>query len=224
MVVTLIRTVILFLTVILSLRLMGKRQIGELQPEELVITILISECAAAPIQDLSRPTISGIIAIFTLVILEILLSYVTLKWPALRKAIDGSPAIVIRDGKLQQSTMAKLRLSVEDLTNSLRQKGYFKLEDISYCLVETDGKLSVLPTAKATTATAQMVNQVTPDTGLPCVIIGDGRVHPMSMELCDMSERELHSILKKEKTSVKDVFIMTADRSGNYTVIRKERT
>lgn len=222
MVITLIRTIVLFLTVIVSLRLMGKRQIGELQPEELVITILISECAAAPIQDLSRPTISGIIAIFTLVILEILLSYITLKLPGLRKAIDGSPAIVIRDGKLQQATMRKLRLSVEDLTNSLRQKGYFKLDDISYCIVETDGKLSVLPTPQTATATAEMVNNVQPDQGLPCVIIGDGKVHPISLELCHMTEAQLKKILKKEKTSIKDVFVMTADRSGNYTLVRKD--
>lgn len=224
MVITLIRAVILYLAVIIALRIMGKRQIGELQPGELVITILISECAAAPIQDLSRPVLSGIIAIFTLVILEILLSFLTLKIPMLRRLIDGSPAIVIQDGKLCQATMRKLRLTVEDLTNTLRQKGYFKLEDIAYCIVETDGNLSVLPTPRAEPATAEMVGAAAPQEDLSCVIVGDGRIHPTALQLCGMNEAALHKLLKKEKTSLKDVFVMTADRQGHYTLIRKEKT
>ncbi|MBQ6818397.1 MAG: DUF421 domain-containing protein [Clostridia bacterium] len=222
MVITLIRAVILYGVVILALRLMGKRQIGELQPEELVITILISECAAAPIQDLNRPVINGIIAIFTLVILEILFSFLSLKLPVLRNMFDGKPAIVIRDGVIQQKTMAKLRLTVEDLLSSLRQKGYFKLEDISYCIVETDGKLSVLPTPQTATATAQMVCKVEPDNGLPCVVIGDGTLHHAALALCHMTEKQINTILKKEKTALQDVFVMTADKSGNYTLIKKE--
>lgn len=222
MVITLIRTFIFYIVVIFSLRVMGKRQIGELQPGELVITILISECAAAPIQDLNRPVISGIIAIFTLVILEILLSFFTLKLPFFRKVIDGAPAIVIQNGKLQQDTMKKLRLSVEDLSNNLRQKGYFKFEDISYCIVETDGNLSILPTPANATATAEMVGQVEPDKGLPCVVVGDGRIHKTALSLCNMTESTLHKILKKEKVALEDVFVLTADKAGNYSLVRKE--
>ncbi len=223
MVITLIRAVILYLVVILALRLMGKRQIGELQPEELVITILISECAAAPIQDLSRPVINGIIAIFTLVILEILFSFFTLKSARFRKVIDGAPTIVIKDGILQQKAMKDLRLTVEDLMNHLRQKGYFKLDDVAYCIVETDGNLSVLPTPKAATATAQMVGQISPDNGLPCIIVADGTVRKDSLVLCNLDLNFLQDILIKENTSLKDVFVLTADKNGNYTLITKER-
>ncbi len=223
MIITLIRGVILYVVVVIALRLMGKRQIGELQPEELVITILISECAAAPIQDLDRPIINGIIAIFTLVILEILFSFFTLKLPFLHKLMDGKPAIVIQNGVIQQKTMAKLRLTIEDLLSTLRQKGYFKLEDIAYCMVETDGELSIFPTPEATPVTAEMVSRIQPDCGLPCVVISDGTLHKTALALCNKTEDELQLILKREKTPIKDVFLMTADRSGHYTVIKKEK-
>ena len=221
----LFRTILLYLVVIFSLRIMGKRQIGELQPGELVITILISECAAAPIQDLNRPIISGIISIFSLVILEILFSFLTMKLPAFRKLIDGSPLIVIANGEIQQKTMKKLRLSIEDLTNTLRQKGYFNIDDIAYCIVETDGNLSVLPIPKETPATAEMVNyKKKKDQGLPCVIVADGKINRVFLSQCNMTEEDLYKILKKEKVSLKQVFILTADRSQNYTLTKTDET
>jgi uncharacterized membrane protein YcaP (DUF421 family) len=222
MVITLIRAIILYLIVIFALRIMGKRQIGELQPEELVITIMISECAAAPLQDLDRPIINGIIAIFTLVILEVLLSFLTLKLPWLQKMIDGRPTVIIKDGKILQNALKNMRLTVEDLTNNLRQKGFFRLEDIAYCIVETDGKLSIFPTPQATPVTAETVGNIGKDTGLPCVVIADGRVQKQSLSLCDMTEQEIKTILKKEKTPIKDVFILTADKSKHYTLVRKD--
>ena len=184
---------------------------------------MISECAAAPIQDLDRPVVNGIIAIFTLVILEVLLSFIALKCPRFRKFADGMPTIVIQNGRLKQSAMKHLRLSVEDLLGNFRQKGYFKLEDISYCIVETDGNLSVLPTPAAATATAQMVGNPEPDTGLPCVVIADGTLHEKALTLCNMSRKRIDEILKKEKTSIKDVLVLTADKSGNYSLIKKEK-
>jgi uncharacterized membrane protein YcaP (DUF421 family) len=222
MVSTLIRAIILYLIVIFALRIMGKRQIGELQPEELVITIMISECAAAPLQDLDRPIINGIIAIFTLVILEVMLSFLTLKLPWLQKMIDGKPTVIIKDGKILQNALKNMRLTVEDLTNNLRQKGFFRLEDIAYCIVETDGKLSIFPTPQATPVTAETVGNVGKDTGLPCVVIADGRIQKQSLSLCDMTEQEIKTILKKEKTPIKDVFILTADKSKHYTLVRKD--
>ncbi len=222
MVITLIRAIILYLIVIFALRIMGKRQIGELQPEELVITIMIYECAAAPLQDLDRPIINGIIAIFTLVILEVLLSFLTLKLPWLQKMIDGKPTVIIKDGKILQNALKNMRLTVEDLTNNLRQKGFFRLEDIAYCIVETDGKLSIFPTPQATPVTAETVGNIGKDTGLPCVVIADGRIQKQSLSLCDMTEQEIKTILKKEKTPIKDVFILTADKSKHYTLVRKD--
>ncbi len=222
MIITLIRAVVLYFTVMVAMRVMGKRQIGELQPGELVITILISECAAAPIQDINRPVITGIISIFVLVILEIALSYCTMKFPRLRKIVDGSPAVVILDGVIQQTVMEKLRLTVDDLTNTLRQNGYFNLSDVSYCIVETDGNLSIFPTPSATPATAKTLGKNPPNTGIPCVLVGDGRIHHQSLTLCGMDEAALYRILKKENTPLSDVFVLWADRSGQYSLVKKE--
>jgi uncharacterized membrane protein YcaP (DUF421 family) len=115
-----------------------------------------------------------------------------------------------------------MRLTVEDLTNNLRQKGFFRLEDIAYCIVETDGKLSIFPTPQATPVTAETVGNIGKDTGLPCVVIADGRIQKQSLSLCDMTEQEIKTILKKEKTPIKDVFILTADKSKHYTLVRKD--
>ena len=221
MIVTLIRTAVLYGVVILSVRLMGKRQVGELQPGELVITIMISECAAAPIQDLNRPVLNGIIAIFTLVILEILLSRLTLRWPWLRHAVDGRPRMVIRDGQPDQAAMKQLRLSLEDLMSALRQTGVFALEEVACCLAETDGKLSVLPVADQRPATAGMV-QAHPVADMPCLVVADGTVQPVAMAMCGMNEAALTALLQKEKTPRRDVFALTVYADGRYTLIRKE--
>lgn len=222
MVVTLIRTVVFYIVVILSLRIMGKRQIGELQPGELVITILISECAAAPIQDLNRPVLNGIIAIFCLVILEVLLSVVTLKWPAMRRAIDGQPAVIIKNGTIDQKAMRKLRLSVDDLANNLRQQGVFNIADVAYAIVETDGNLSVMKKGAKEEVTAEMLDIKQKDEGLPCVVIGDGEIHKAALGLCEMNDADLHKLLKKTGVAQKDVFALITDKSGNYTMIKKE--
>lgn len=223
MVITLLRTFIFYIVIIIALRIMGKRQIGELQPGELVITILISECAAAPIQDLNRPVLNGIIAILCLVILEILLSVVTLKLPFARRMIDGQPAVIIKDGVIDQKSMRKLRLSVDDLSNNLRQQGIFNITDVAYAIVETDGNLSVMKKALKDEVTPEILNLEVPPNSLPCVIIDDGTVHKAALELCKMSEKDLEKILKKNKVTKDEVFALVADDTGYYTIIKKDK-
>ncbi len=222
MMITFIRTAVLYAVVIVALRLMGKRQIGELQPGELVITILISECAAAPLQDLNRPVVNGIIAIFTLVILEILLSCLTLKLPALRRAVDGRPLPVIQNGRLQQSALRRLRISVEELTEALRQQGFFSLEEVACCLVETNGQISVLPKAENKPATAGMVGAAVRPAALPCLVIDDGRLQPRGLRLCGQSRAAVNAILQKEGITMGDVFCMTLDETGRYRLWKRE--
>jgi uncharacterized membrane protein YcaP (DUF421 family) len=130
----------------------------------------------------------------------------------------------VKDGKVLQTARKELRLSVEDLLNSLRQKGYFDLNDVAYCIVETDGKISVFPTQKATPVTAEMIGKAKSEKGIPCVLVADGQMQKQSLSLCSMTEKDIEKILKKEKTPLKDVFILTADKTSNYTLIRKEQT
>jgi len=219
---TLIRTIILYFTVIISIRLMGKRQIGELQPGELVITILISECAAAPIQDLNRPIINGIMAILALVILELLISAIALKWPLARRAIDGHPLIVIRDGIIDQKALKNLRLSVNDLMEELRIQGYFFIQDIAFAIVETNGKLSIMLKPEKQPANASMVNNVQPYNGLTSIVVNDGSYNQQGIDECGITKREIQKYLKNKRLELKNVLLMTVDEKKNILHIKKE--
>ena len=140
MIASVIRTVVLYLVVILCMRIMGKRQVGELQPSDLVVTILISELASVPIQDLNRPITSGVIAIFVLVLLELLLSTLTLKSMFVRKIFEGKASIVIKNGIIDQKMMKKLRITIDDLLEGLRQTGAFLPDDVDFAIMETNAQ------------------------------------------------------------------------------------
>ncbi len=143
MLVTIIRSIILYILVILAVRLMGKRQLGELQPSELVITILISNIATLPLEDTDIPLLTGMTPIFVLVCLEVLISWVTLRFPKLRKFISGSPKIIITDGKIDRKALTDLRLSEADVMSALRSQQVFDIKEVQQAVVETNGSISV---------------------------------------------------------------------------------
>lgn len=140
----LIRSIILYILVIFSVRLMGKRQLGELQPSEFVITILVSNIATLPLEDSDIPLIMGITPILALVCFEVLMSWITLHFPAVRKIVSGRPKIVVRNGKPDDHALRELRLSMDDLNAALRSKDVFDIADVQYAIVETNGSISVL--------------------------------------------------------------------------------
>ena len=149
MITTLIRAVILYILVIFSVRLMGKRQLGELQPSELVITILVSNIATLPLEDTDIPLIIGITPILALVCFEVLMSWVILRFPAMRKIISGKPKIVVRGGKPDDHALRELRLSMDDLKAALRSEDVFDFADVKYAIIETNGSISVLKEEEA---------------------------------------------------------------------------
>ena len=163
MAVTLIRAVILYFTVIFLIRLMGKRQIGELQPSELVVTILVSEIASIPMQDNSIPILNSVIALFVLVAFEIFSSALSLKSHKIRSYIQGHPVIVIRNGVIDYKALKKLRMTVNDLVSALRQKDVFDFSQISYAIFETNGKISVLLKPEYRNSTAADVERYPKD-------------------------------------------------------------
>ena len=222
MFVTLIRSVILYFTVILSLRLMGKRQIGELQPGELVVTIMISECAAAPIQDLDRPALNGIIAIFCLVILEVLLSVATLKLPWARRMVDGSPTLIIKNGVIDQKAMKALRLTIDDINESLRQQGVFDIREVAFALVETGGKLSVKKKSLKSQPTAEMLGLSPLPDKLPVTVVGDGSTNKESLQICGISEQQLEKIIAKKKLKKQEIFLMLFDGDKDTYFVKKQ--
>ena len=223
MIFTVIRTIILYVVVVLCMRIMGKRQVGELQPSELVVTILISELASIPIQDLDRPITSGVIAIFALVVLELLLSMFTLKSLTFREIFEGKSAIVIKNGKVDQKMMKKLRMTIDDLLEGLRQAGNFSVDEVDFAVMETNGKISVKPKEKYEPVSKGDLEIDAKDKGFQTIIISDGKV--IQSVFKNFSEVKKHEVIQKlneKRMSVKDVFLMTVNEAKEYVIIRKE--
>ncbi len=222
MIISAVRTILLYAIIIITVRIMGKRQISELQTSELVVTLLMSDIASIPMQDTDQSMLSGIIPILILVVCEILISLLMLKNSAVRRAICGKPVIIINDGKVDQKAMTELRLSIEELFEELRQKDIFNIEDVAFAIIETNGKMSVLKKSASDTVTAGQLGVQAKDSGMQAVVISDGEIAQSSLEFCGLSETWLKKILKLEKLNVSDIFIMTADKTKKYNIIKKE--
>ena len=219
-----LRGLIVYITVIISVRLMGKRQIGELQPSELVTTFLLSEVASMPLQNKDISLFTCLVLIFMIVGLEVIFSVLTVKSDLFRKVMQGSSALVIKDGKLLQNKMKNIRYSIDDLLEGLRLKDVFDISKVKYAYVETNGSLSVELKDDAQPVTPQNLKLSVPDTPLTCLVISDGKIQEKDFELCNMTREKIAKALKKANLTEKDVFIMTADRSGKFNIIKKEAT
>lgn len=217
-----LRAIILYGVIIFSVRLMGKRQIGELQPSELVITILMSNIATLPIEDMSIPMIMGIVPIFTLVCIDVILSHLSLKYRTLRRLISGSPKIIIYDGKVDQKTLGDLRFSTDDLLAALREQQIFDVNEVQLAVVETTGKISVYQKETYQPITFDKINMSVQTGDPPQLIVDNGNILYKSLEFIGRDKNWLEKTMKKEKVSNDDIFLMTADKNGKYTIIRKE--
>lgn len=221
--ITLIRTAILYFVVIISVRLMGKRQIGQLQPSELVVTILLSNVCSLPIENNDISLIPPLLCVSLLVALEILSSYVALKSSFFRRITQGSPMFIIKKGVVDVKQMKKLRFTVEDLMEALRQKDVFDLSEVEYAIVETNGTLSVLKKANKLTICPEDLNISVQDNSMPCVVISDGAMVESNFEYCDMNKKKLENILLEKNMKINDILIMTYDIGGNTVIVEKEK-
>ena len=183
MAVPLLRTLLLYCAVIAAVRLMGKRQIGELDPSELVVTILVSDLAAVPMQDLGIPMLSGLVPIATLIVLEILLSFLALKSRPFRRLLNGQPAIIIRSGRLDIQKLRQMRLTTDEVVETLRKQNVASVADVKYGVIEPDGTLTVIPRQAKQPVTADMLGLTPNDAGLPLVVISDGKLVERSLRL-----------------------------------------
>lgn len=222
MLISLIRAIILYFFVIFSIRVMGKRQIGELQPAELVITILISQIVTVPMQDNGFPLVNTVIPVCILISLEIIMSIVAMKMPKIRQVISGNPKIIIRDGKIDQNALRQLRLTIDDLMEALRQKDVFDLSVVDYAIIETNGKLSVLLNPESQNATSGMVTAVPEDIGLTCTVISDGKIVDKGLLESGMTRRDIDTFLKKSSLNIKEILLLTTDKIGNFNLVKKD--
>ena len=218
-----IRTLILYLLVMLAMRVMGKRQIGQLQPSELVVAIMISEVASIPMQNAGTPLLSGIVPILTLIIAEVVVSFFSLKSRRVRRMLSGYPSLLINNGKVDEKELERLRFNVDDLLEELRISGYNDISDVAYAILETGGRVSVIPTAQARPATVRDLSLDPPAQGIAYTVISDGHID--MQELC-MANRDINWVINqlkiKDIKSPQDVFLGIIDSDGSLFVQVRE--
>lgn len=222
MLTTIVRTVILYVLLIGIMRIMGKRQIGQLQPGELVITILISEIAAIPMQDNDIPMINSVISVLLLAAFEIITSAVSMKSIRVRSALQGNSLVIIRNGVLDQKQIKRLRYTVDDILEALRQKDVFDISDVQYAIAETDGSLSVMLKPEKRPVKAGDIGIKTKKGGLQCVLISDGKIIRSEFKDCGMTEDKLKILFKKNNINPKDIMLMTINDEGKTNIIKRD--
>jgi uncharacterized membrane protein YcaP (DUF421 family) len=217
------RTLILFSLVVVVMRIMGKRQIGELQPFELVVAIMISELAAVPMADIEIPLLDGIIPILTLLFAQVFLAYLSLISNKARTIICGRPSILIEKGTIIESELRRLRININDLLEQLRVKNYANIRDVDYAILETNGQMSIIPKGASQTINRKDLGLSASDPGLPLTIIIDGMVVKHNLQLLKLTEKELLEKLKEQGVaSLQQIFFASIDTTGTITWQKKE--
>ncbi len=214
MLTTILRTLFLYITILLAIRLMGKRQIGDMQTSELVITLLISDIASIPMENPGKPLMGGFIPICLLVVCEILLSILMIKNKKIRRVVCGKPIVVIENGKICQTELKMLRMSIEDLFEQLRQNEVFSLDDVIYGIVETNGKLSILKKEN---------NPQIPQGDMDVIVVSDGEISNSSCTLLKTTTEDIKKTIKKKHKNIKDIFLMTESTGGTVKITEKEK-
>lgn len=213
MLVLVVRTLILFIVVVVSMRIMGKRQIGELQPSELVVAIMISDLASVPMQAIDIPILTGVVPVLTLIVAEVVMSFITLKSRTARRLITGEPSVVIYNGHINEHEMERLRFSTNDLLEELRMNNYPNVADVEVAVLETNGQLSVIPKTYARSVTVDDLDlKNAGQEGLPFMLVSDGEYNDEEITRSGKSREWVDDELKKRDImNVKDVFIASLD-------------
>lgn len=215
MAIAIIRTLILYVVIVVSLRIMGKRQIGELEPAELVVAVLISDLAAHPLQDIGTPLLYGLIPVMTLLCCEVLISALIVKSLKFRAFVAGKPSILIQKGKIVQNEMKKNRFSVDELAEQLRKKDIYDISTVKYAVLETDGSLSTLLYANQLPVTPNQMNLQTDDNGYAVILVNNGRVISDNLKKMGYDEVWLEKQLHQRKAGgVQNVYLLTVDDTG----------
>lgn len=224
MLVVLARTVILFTAVITVMRLMGKREIGQLQPAEFVIALMISELAAIPMEDTGIPLLSGLLPIFTLLVLQATVSFISLKNEKARALLCGKPSILISGGQIDEAELYRLNYNINDLLEQLRAKNYPDVSEVAYAILETNGDLSVLPKAQNRPVTPQDISIPVAEKGLPVTFILDGKINHNSLGLAGKDRDWLLNQLRSQGFSDRPerIFFASGDANGKLFVQMKQ--
>ena len=217
-----IRVLILYLVVLIALRLMGKREIGQLQPYELVITMMIADLASVPMQDIGIPIFHGVIPILALLLSQIVLSYINIKSGWVRKILCGEPTVLIQKVKIMEYRLKKQKYTIDGLMEELRANGIFSLEEVEYAILETSGQISIIKKVEKTPVTKEDMNIQTQYIGYPRALIIDGSYIDKNLEIMGIAQSEIDKYLKKEKTNYKNIFILMCDENKKIFLQKKD--
>lgn len=223
MFVVLIRTIILYLLIIIGIRLLGKRQLGELEPAELTLALIIADLASVPMQDNGIPLLTGVIPIAVLLCLATIFSVLSAKSIRFRTLLCGRPSVVVSDGMIVERELRRNRLTVDELLEELRILGHTDISSIQFAVLESNGKLSVLLRSPQMPVTAAQMHIKTTKTELPVILVSDGRILSASLKTLGRDEKWLYRKLASHGlTSPRQAFLLTADQSGNTYCVPKE--
>lgn len=222
MTISLLRTVLLYGLLIFIVRLMGKRQVAEMEPAEFVVTMLLANLAAVPMQDSGLPLLSGVVPMFTVLSLELILAVLSMKLLPLRRLLCGVPTLLIREGEIDQKALAAARVSLDELEQKLREKDVFDYAQVAYAILETDGELTVMRKAGQQGLTRGDLGLPEEPQGLYYDLISDGVVLGPNLRLAGLDREWLRQTLRDRGLRVRDVFLLAADRQGSLRLVRRE--
>lgn len=219
-----LRAIIIYLVVLFLFRIMGKRQLGQMQPFELVLTLIIADLATIPMAEIGVPVLHGIIPLLTLVILHFILTLLSRFSTKFSMLISGKPVIVINPKGIDYPALKKLNITIDDVFEAMRGLGFFSLEQVEYAIMETNGKLSVLPKAEAAPVTNENLKLKVDPAVIPVSVVSEGKIMKDNLSEAEVSEDFIHTFLQKNvgKVKVKDVLVMTIDKNGQVYLQMKK--
>ncbi len=223
MAIVLIRTLIIYLTLLLTMRLLGKRQLGEMELSEFVLASLIADLAAHPLQDIGIPMINGLVPVLTLFCCEVIIAGLGMKSIKLRALLFGRPSLLIQQGRILQREMHSNRFTAEELMQELRNQGCYDISQVQYAILETDGKLNVMPKAGDKPITPRMLGIEAEEEAYPSIVINNGHILSSNLKWLGLDERWLKQELKKAGyNSPESIYLMIADKNGRTFITEKE--
>ena len=224
MLISYFRTGFLYLVLILSIRMMGKRQIGQMEASEFVVTMLVANLASIPMQDAAIPLYSGLLPILVVLGMELGLSGLILRSVWVRRFFCGKPVILIDNGKVLLENLRRTRVTLDELTGHLRQKDVLDIQTVQFAILETDGSLSVFPYPEQRPATAWEAGIPVKSQQLPITIVEDGYVSDENLKKAGKNRSWLEEVLKKHRATRQDTLLLTVDRSDHVVFLRKEQS
>ena len=223
MIISFVRTVVFYVVLMAVIRLMGKRQVGQMEPSEFVVTMLVANLAAIPLEETDLPLAAGLIPILTVLGMELAFSALSLRSIFFRKLLCGKPVILIENGTILQDNLRKTRVTLDELTGHLREKDVLDLSSVQYAILETNGNLSVFPYPKEKPASARDAGIRARKQYIPLTIVSDGKLLEENLQKSGKDRRWLEGVLRDHNADLHDTWLLTVDGSGKVLFYRRDQ-